>query len=234
MADERADYPVGSRLPDPNGSAGFLLTAPFLATLPVNGVAISVFDEAGRQSTIAASNSIAARLDEVQFDLGDGPHWDALRTAQPVLIPELTSASLSDWPAFADAIHGLPVGAFFAFPMFMGAATVGVVDLYCSAPTRFSAKEFGTAIALVSRVAAAAVREALQLARNDNADGVGIEPAMRREVHQATGMILVQLGVSATEALLRLRAHAFAEGRSVQDVARDVVARKIDFSALND
>jgi GAF domain-containing protein len=234
MTDERADSPVGDRLPDPKDTTAFALTAPFLAKLPVTGVAISVFDQAGRQSTIAASDPIAARLDEVQFDLGDGPHWVALRSAQPVLIPELTSASLKLWPAFADAIHELPVGAFFAFPMTMGAAIVGVVDLYCSAPTTLNARDFGTAIALVARIASAAVREALQLAKNETAEVTGVEPAMRREIHQATGMILAQLNVSATEALLRLRAHAFVEGRSVHDIAREVVAKRLDFSALND
>jgi AmiR/NasT family two-component response regulator len=57
---------------------------------------------------------------------------------------------------------------------------------------------------------------------------------MRREVHQATGMILAQLNVPATEAFFRLRAHAFATGRTVQDVAHDVVTRILDFRELTD
>jgi AmiR/NasT family two-component response regulator len=55
---------------------------------------------------------------------------------------------------------------------------------------------------------------------------------MRREVHQATGMLTVQLDVTATEAFLRLRAHSFATGRAIQDVAHDVVARVLDFRDL--
>ncbi|MGB0094384.1 MAG: ANTAR domain-containing protein [Solirubrobacteraceae bacterium] len=47
------------------------------------------------------------------------------------------------------------------------------------------------------------------------------------EVHQATGMISVQLGVSMDEAFVRLRAHAFAAGRSLKAVAGDVVARRL-------
>ena len=49
----------------------------------------------------------------------------------------------------------------------------------------------------------------------------------RAEVHQATGMISVQLEVSAAEALVRLRAHAYAEGRTLRDVAADVVGRRL-------
>ena len=49
-------------------------------------------------------------------------------------------------------------------------------------------------------------------------------------VHQAAGAVSVQLGVTVTEALVRLRAHAFSEGRSVNEVAEDVVARRLRFS----
>lgn len=44
------------------------------------------------------------------------------------------------------------------------------------------------------------------------------------EIHQATGMVLAQLGISAENALARLRAHAFAEQRPLVDVARAVVS----------
>jgi AmiR/NasT family two-component response regulator len=50
----------------------------------------------------------------------------------------------------------------------------------------------------------------------------------REEIHQATGMIMAQLGVSAEEALLRLRARAFAQGRTSSDVARAIIDRTAD------
>ena len=49
------------------------------------------------------------------------------------------------------------------------------------------------------------------------------------EVHQATGMVIVQLGVSAAVALVRLRAYAYANDRRLRDVAGDVVARRLRF-----
>lgn len=54
-------------------------------------------------------------------------------------------------------------------------------------------------------------------------------PELRREVHQATGMVLAQLGLSATEAFSRLQAHAFFSGYTVEYVAREVVMRRLDF-----
>ena len=46
-------------------------------------------------------------------------------------------------------------------------------------------------------------------------------------VHQASGMVSVQLGIAVAAALSVLRAHAFAEDRPLREVAADVVARRI-------
>jgi hypothetical protein len=65
--------------------------------------------------------------------------------------------------------------------------------------------------------------------RSDGAwwDGMSSD---RAEVHQATGMILAQLGVPAQDAFVRLRAHAFATCRPLGEVARDVVTRRLVFT----
>ena len=52
----------------------------------------------------------------------------------------------------------------------------------------------------------------------------------RAEIHQATGMVLVQLGISAIDALARLRGPAFVHRRLLLDVARDVVERRLVFT----
>ena len=54
--------------------------------------------------------------------------------------------------------------------------------------------------------------------------------AHQAQVHQATGMILVQLGVGAEAAFARLRAYAYAHDRRLGDVARDVVERRLRFA----
>ena len=49
----------------------------------------------------------------------------------------------------------------------------------------------------------------------------------RAEIDQATGMLTVQLGVTAAEAFIRLRAYAYSEDRRLADVASDIVARRL-------
>jgi AmiR/NasT family two-component response regulator len=54
--------------------------------------------------------------------------------------------------------------------------------------------------------------------------------AYRAEVHQATGMVSIQLDISTQAALARMRAHAFVHDQLLTDVARDVVARRLAFT----
>jgi AmiR/NasT family two-component response regulator len=52
----------------------------------------------------------------------------------------------------------------------------------------------------------------------------------RAEIDQATGMLTVQLGATAAEAFIRLRAYAYCEDRRLADVASDIVARRLRLS----
>ena len=108
MTDDRADSASGEPSSEAASDGTTDLTTAFLASLPITGLAISVFDNEGSQVTVAASDEVAARLEEIQFDLGDGPHLVALRTGQPVLLPNLNGQYLQLWPAFAAAIQELP------------------------------------------------------------------------------------------------------------------------------
>jgi hypothetical protein len=48
-------------------------------------------------------------------------------------------------------------------------------------------------------------------------------------IHQAAGMVSVQLGVDVDAALAELKARAVLEDRPLEDLARDVVARRSRF-----
>ncbi len=210
------------------------LCSPFVQLLPISGASISVFDEAGHQSTICASDAMAARLEELQFSLGEGPHWETLRTGGPTLVPDLKTTRHDEWPMFSSAMIGLHVGALFAFPLSMGAVIVGVVDLYRETPGPLTPGAMSTALSLAGTVAGPAARSAVRSAEDEAPPAAIGAPEMRRVVHQATGMLLVQLNTTATEAFFRLKAHAFSTNRALEDVAHDVVMRRLDFTLLPD
>jgi hypothetical protein len=204
----------------------------FVQALFVSGASISMFDRDGHQSTIAASSALAARAETLQFELGEGPHWDALSSGLPVLVPELVKQGALKWPMFSSAARELGIAAVFAFPMTIGAATIGVVDLYCTTPRRLDAHQVSLASSMAGRYAGPAAREAMRTANDAISPEEATTASIRREVHQATGMIQAQLNTTATDAFAHLRARAFSTGSSIDQVAGDVVGLRLDFSAL--
>lgn len=228
MIDDLAGGEPASGRSAPSDVAAARLWSPFVELLPVTGASISVVGAPG-QSTLGASDAVAARVEELQFELGEGPHWEALRSGEPVLVPDVRESDVA-WPIFGTAVHLLGIGALFAFPLTMGAATVGVVDLYRVTPGALDGRAVATARTLATAAAGSALRLASRAADEDASPLGQLSPELRREVHQATGMVLVQLDVSAGEALARLQAHAFATGQTLGDVAREVVARRLRFN----
>lgn len=224
---------VGSQTDFPEVRAESLCSA-FVAELGVTAASISVVGSHGAQSTVCVSDALAARADALQFELGEGPRWESLTTRLPVLCPDLCSPTALSWPMFRAQCLGIGVGAVFAFPMVMGAALVGIVDLYCLSPRAADREFVSRAAFLAGRVASAAVQQALRSAEDHRSPETFMAPALRREVHQATGMIVSQLRVSATEAFSRLQGHAFVTGRPIEEIAHAVVDRSLSFADLPD
>ncbi len=216
----------------------------FMNRLAISGVVISIVDSGGRRSTVAATDVVAARWDEVELEVGAGPLHDAATTTTAQLIPDVLTSALN--PLLASHFDDLGVRAAFTFPLTLGSATVGVAGLYQTTPGTLSNADLHTAARLARSVTIPAVRAALRLAAHDGADGSkGTDgsddltdtrhaPELRREVHQATGMISAQLDVTMSEAFARLRANAVASERSISAVSRDVVGGGIKFFDLDE
>lgn len=208
------------------------LCSRFVAALPITGAAIALFGGMVPETSICASDSMAARLDEIQFDLGEGPRWESVRSRLPVHEPHVQQPGHERWPMFGNALQQTGVQALFVYPLSVAAIDVGVVELYSLKPGSLSATHDAMARALASETAwtlldhLLSVQEAARSTEpRDSA------PLSRREIHQATGMVLVQLDSDATEALLVMRAHAFSHDCSLRDVASDVVERRLVFAA---
>jgi hypothetical protein len=202
------------------------LCAPFVGAVGVSGAAISTLGRPFGSQTVCASSSAAARIDEIQIDLGEGPCWEALRTRLPVLESDLQNHGGEAWPGAREALRQLELGSLYAFPLFVGRLNVGSVDLYAEEPRELSVLD----VEDVTVLATIAARHVLKRALDDLGtvdDGMAEGPFSRRELHQASGMIAAQLGIGVDDALVVLRGHAFASERTVRDVAADVVGRRL-------
>lgn len=207
------------------------LVAECAEALPVTGVSLVLMTDAGPAGTVAATDGPAATMEELQFTLGEGPCVDCSITGRPVLVADLAASGARRWPAYSGSALEAGIRAIFAFPLRVGGIRVGVLDLYRDRTGGLSRDDLARALCFAD----AATTILLHMQASGAVDGSGavVIPVLqdRAEVHQATGMVAAQRDVSLAEALVLLRAHAFASERPVLAVARDVLAGVLSFAA---
>lgn len=203
-----------------------------LELLPVDGASVSVMSDTDHRETLYASDEVIAHVEAVQFSLGEGPCFEAFHAGWPVLVPDLPAAVTVSWPLFAAEMAGQPVGAIFAFPLQTGAIRIGAMDLYRRSPGWLTASQVAIALHAVD-IATLALLAVQAGALDEDGQAWTDLPLHREQVHQATGMVIAALNIPAAHALARLRGYAFATGRLVDDVARDLVARRLSPSDLD-
>jgi hypothetical protein len=113
---------------------------------------------------------------------------------------------------------------------------VGVLNLFRAQPGMFPSEDLAGAAAAAELAAIPLLDlldDDLRAAVDDPKSSAWAElnTLSRAEVSQATGMLVAQLEIDPAEALVRLRAHAYATGRSATDVARDILDRRLKIEA---
>ncbi|MGI8648387.1 MAG: GAF domain-containing protein [Acidimicrobiales bacterium] len=225
---------VLAALDDPDAAAGVdavgRVCRACVRLLPVDGAAVSIMSDAQNRETVYASDAVSVALGELQFSLGEGPCFQAYATGGPVLVPDLAKAAAPHWPVFAAQVADYPVGALFTFPVQIGTIRLATLDTYRTTAGPLSAAELSVALQ-VADIAALALSG---LAAGDDSwldeDGRWLEESstMRhRQVHQATGVLIIQLELPAGQALSRMRAYAFSHDRPLADIAADIVGRRL-------
>jgi GAF domain-containing protein len=192
----------------------------------VDGGGISLLTASMIPFAVHATDALSARIEDLQFTIGQGPCVDASRDGAPVLVADLISTTdevLDRWPIFVAEARQFGVRAIFAFPVRIGDVALGVVELYRGRPGPLTAVQLSRTLSTVDNLG----WEVLDL---DGHQPGGDNSAYPMTVHQAAGMVTVQLGCSIDEALVRLRAAAFVRGRPVAGLAAEIVARRTRLS----
>ena len=151
------------------------------------------------------ADPLGADLEDLQYTLGEGPTRDALRLRVPVQATDLAASPVARWPVFtAAALTGYrrTPGPFDRHHDIDRFARAAFTLLTHTAPARFAASTPGNGL-----------------------------PLHRARLHQASGILAVQLDIPIDQALLRLRAHAYAHDRPLLDVATDIIAHQLHLPA---
>jgi hypothetical protein len=191
------------------------------------GASLTVAYTAPHRVTLCSTDDAAARLEDLQDVLGQGPGPTAYRTGRQIRVAIGDSGEPGDgrWGQFDAAVRESfgPVH-ITAIPIHPDGEVLGV--LTCHQPAD-SAPRLGedTAQFLADAIGVALLKDPDQLATDLSGPW-----SSRAQIHQATGMVVAQLGISPDEALALLRAHAFAHTWSLAQVAASVGAGELNFT----
>jgi hypothetical protein len=200
-----------------------------VALLGVSGAQLTLTRGTGRNAYSYATNQIGTLLENMRFVLGEGPCEHSLRSGLPVLVEDLDSwENHQRWPLFTLSAGATGTRAMFVFPLRSGAISLGALVLHRTSPGPLTSEQLADAY-VVADVILSLVLDELTGVHVEASPPAGM-PLRHTEVHQATGMLSVQLGVSMNEALVRLCAHSFAQDMPVVEVARDIVTRHLRLS----
>ena len=195
--------------------------------LGAGGVGVFVMAK-GVPGATFASNPLAASLEELQFTLGAGPGVDAHTVGIPISECDLDMA-MERWPGFCGLAVAAGSRAAFSFPLRLGAARLGALSVYQLGAGPLDEEVYADALVLADVVTRGLLAGHATVPAGSWAVGLGDDGTFDPTVHQASGMVSVQLEVGVGEALARLRARAFADDTPVTTIAADVIARRLRF-----
>jgi hypothetical protein len=205
-----------------------LLCQVCVEVLPVQHAAIAIHVAGSGLEILCASDEVAEQAEWAQITLGEGPGVEAVASGEPVVAADLTAAN-GQWPNFAAEAVKAGVGALYALPLEVGAIRVGVLNLYRNAPAALNTNDFANAVTVADLVTAILLTVGRTGRITEALGPWWDQPLSTREVHQATGMIVAQLGVTAHEAYVRMQGFAYSRGRMLSEVAHAVVQRRLRF-----
>ena len=199
-------------------------------SLGAQGGAITIAYTRPERVTLCATDEVAAWLEDIQDVLGQGPGRDAF------LHSEAVRATLDDgegrWPELAAARHSVGDVNVLALPMRPDGMVLGVLTVHGPLDPAERIAE-GEAQFLADALGGALLSDPVS-GPGSTADSLRGPWAGRAVVHQATGMVVAQLKINPEDALVLLRAHAYAHGMTLDSVAVQITEFRLDFTMTDD
>lgn len=179
----------------------------------------------GELLLLASSDDVAGHLDEQQTVVGQGPIFSVVETGTPTVVADTAEKmTLTRWPVFGPILSAAGIGSLLCFPLVSGAAHIGAISSYRDTPWFPDPDTYTDGLVLAALTTEIVLR--MQAGWTDDGRTDELESSLRDRaiVNQAAGMTAELLGIGVAEALVRLRANAFAAGQPLAVLARRVVS----------
>lgn len=194
-----------------------------------SGAGIMLMDGDAPGGSICTTDGVSELMEQLQYELGQGPCIDAHTDGTAVAEPDLADPARVRWMAFTGPAIAAGARAVFGFPLRVGAARLGAMNLYNTHPGTLTDDQHANALVIADIAAQTVLLLQANAAPDTIADELAAGADFHYLVHQAAGMVAAQLDVPVGQALIRLRGHAFGNQRGLTDVASDIVNRTLRF-----
>lgn len=203
-----------------------------LADTGLTGVTLTRVATEGSTSVLYCSDALGRSLLEIHQVIAEGPHTAVLRVRGPFLLSDLLDNHLpTSWQPYLREATAAGARSLLTFPVQIGAVALGVLSIHGTQRAHVPQERLGPVVRNVERIALALLAPPPGTSSAQWAVGLLDEP--HSVIHQAAGMVMVQLDSSIGDALVALRARAFSDGISPVVIARQIVNRKLRLT-MND
>jgi GAF domain-containing protein len=179
------------------------------------------------RGSLCTTNEVSDLIEELQYTLGEGPCVDAYQQDRVVAEPDLADPVTRRWFAFTPSALQAGVRAVFGFPLRVGTVRLGALNFYRDQSGPLSGDQHADALVLADLAARWVLEAQAGASPGTVAQELELGADFHFVVHNAAGIVSVQLGVGIAEAFIRLRAYAFSHGRLLAGVAEDVIAHRL-------
>jgi hypothetical protein len=202
--------------------------------LPIAGAGLSLTD--GLRIPLGSSDPAAARAEQLQTTLGEGPCLAVTESGQPHVYD--LAAIAATWPVFhQELVIQSPYRSIASFPLITPRQRrFGALDLYSTDPR---GRAFTSLINLRSSIVGPIALILFDTTGTDADRNVPIQawmnnsPAARRlNVWVAVGMMIEHTHLSSMNALDLLRAYSYAHDTTLDDTADRMTTRHLRPSAV--
>jgi hypothetical protein len=179
-------------------------------------------ERAGRGLTVTYSGELAARGDERQYELDDGPCLHAMRTGRVVAVKDM--ADEDRWGVYPQRALDAGVRSTLSFPLALGELSRGALNLYAGRPNAFTDADETTGLLLAGQASGALLVAWRMAERERVVDDLTQGMVTRQEIGQAVGLLMAQRRRTAAEAFELLKGASQRSNEKLRDIAHRMIA----------
>ncbi|MBW0108417.1 GAF and ANTAR domain-containing protein [Pseudonocardia sp. KRD-182] len=208
--------------PETVGTAIGLVTSVAAETVPgCAGAGLTLVDEGGAPSSSGASDEVVLRADDLQYSLGEGPCLTACADRLLVRVDDLGAEHR--WPRWARDAAALGLRSAMSAPLVAGDRALGALKVYSAVRGAFQERSARVLALLGAQAAIVLAHAGSAQAAGRLSEGLRSALRSRDVINTARGVVMERRDVDGDRALAVLIAAGRHEGRTLHDVAVDLV-----------